>query len=231
MHRRRQSIERPAPLRRRSGPVSDAPTPVAKARFFAKPADFRAWLERHHRRAQELLVGFHKSDSGRRCMSWPESVDEALCFGWIDGVRKRLDDARYTIRFTPRRAGSIWSAVNIRRARALIDAGRMRPSGLEQFAARSENKSGIYSYEQRPKDLPEPYAGMLARDAAARRFFEGRAPSYRRAAIWWVISAKKDATRLERARSLIVLSAKGRLIPQFIRRAPAGAANAADESA
>lgn len=162
-------------------------------------------------------MGFYKADSGRPSMTWPESVDEALCFGWIDGVRKRIDEVSYSIRFTPRKPASIWSAVNIKRARGLSAQGRMHPAGLEAYEARRENKSGVYSYEQRPENLIEPYASLLARNVAALKFFASRAPSYRRAAIWWVISARKEETRLKRARKLIDLSARERLIPQFIR--------------
>ncbi len=123
----------------------------------------------------------------------------------------------YTIRFTPRKSTSTWSAINIKRARLLIEQGRMHPDGLKAFEARRANRSGVYSYEQRPKRLIEPYASMLAGNEAARRFFEGQAPSYGRAATWWVISARKEETRLKRARTLVDLSARGRLIPQFIR--------------
>src|SRR5881275_2133923 len=125
--------------------------------FFATPEEFRAWLAAHHADERELLVGFHKKASGKPSMTWPESVDEALCVGWIDGVRKSLGGSRYTIRFTPRRPGSVWSSVNIRRAQALLEQGRMQPAGLKAFQARRENRSGIYSYEQRPVDLEEPY--------------------------------------------------------------------------
>jgi uncharacterized protein YdeI (YjbR/CyaY-like superfamily) len=185
--------------------------------YFRSAAEFRRWLQRHHAAAAELLVGFHKVGSGTPSLTWPQSVDEALCFGWIDGVRRRIDDTRYTIRFCPRRANSIWSAVNIRRVQALVRAGRMAPAGERAFAVRRANRSGRYSYERRPAALPAPYAGLLARNAAARRFFAAQIPSYRRAAIWWVLSAKREETRARRAQTLIDLSAAGRLIPQFIR--------------
>jgi uncharacterized protein YdeI (YjbR/CyaY-like superfamily) len=189
-----------------------------KPTFFRSPAAFRKWLQQHNATKQELLVGFYKTDSGKPSITWPESVDEALCFGWIDGVRKRVDDVGYTIRFTPRKSTSIWSSINIKRVEALTQEGRMTPSGLKAFAARRENKSGIYSYEQRPAELLEPYAGLLARNARATKFFAHQPPSYRRAAIWWVISAKREETRLKRAQTLIALSGKGELIPQFTRR-------------
>jgi uncharacterized protein YdeI (YjbR/CyaY-like superfamily) len=186
--------------------------------FFATPADFRKWLEEHHETAKELLVGFYKKDSGKPSITWPESVDQALCVGWIDGIRKRIDDESYTIRFTPRRPGSIWSAVNIKRMQELIDQGLARPAGLRAFEARKENRSGIYSYEQRPESLGEPYASRLRENSAAAEFFESRSASYRRAAIWWVVSAKKEETRLKRLGELIEYSAKGQTIPAFTRR-------------
>jgi uncharacterized protein YdeI (YjbR/CyaY-like superfamily) len=189
-----------------------------KPTFFRTPAAFRKWLQQHSSTKHELLVGFYKTNSGKPSITWPESVGEALCFGWIDGIRKRVDDVSYTIRFTPRKSSSIWSTVNIKRVEALVKEGRMTPAGLKAYAARRENKTGIYSHEQRPEELVEPYASLLARNARATRYFEQQAPSYRRAAIWWVISAKKEETRLERARRLIELSAKGEWIPQFIRR-------------
>ena len=191
-----------------------------KPTYFGSPEAFRKWLQNRHAREQELLVGFYKTGSGKPSITWPESVDEALCFGWIDGVRKRLDDVSYTIRFTPRKPGSVWSSVNVQRAQALIENRRMMPAGLEAFAARRDNKSGIYSYEQRPDRLVEPYASLLASNVAARKFFDRQPPSYQRAATWWVISAKKEDTRMKRARTLVELSAKGEWIPQFIRKAP-----------
>jgi uncharacterized protein YdeI (YjbR/CyaY-like superfamily) len=189
-----------------------------KPTFFRTPAEFRKWLRQHHEDAAELLVGFYKTGSGKPSMTWPESVDEALCFGWIDGVRRRIDDEAYSIRFTPRRATSIWSTVNIKRVALLVKEGRMQARGLKAFEARRENKSGVYSHEQRPEKLTEPYASLLAKNTAARKYFESQAASYRRAAIWWVISAKQEATRLKRAKTLIELSAKGLPVPQFTRR-------------
>lgn len=193
-----------------------------KPKFFRTADDFRRWLQRHHASGAELLVGFYKLTSGRPSMTWAESVDEALCFGWIDGVRRRVDGLSYTIRFTPRRPGSIWSAVNTHRARELAARGRMAAAGLTAYEARTATRSGRYSYERRPKDLVAPYSLMLAANAAARQFFQHQAPWYRRAATWWVVSAKQEETRLRRARRLVALSAKGELIPQFVRRRSAG---------
>jgi len=179
-------------------------------RFFRAPSAFRAWLTKNHETTSELLVGFHKRGSGKPSLTWPESVDEALCFGWIDGVRKRLDDDSYTIRFTPRRKQSIWSAVNVKRALELDALGLMTPRGLSAFEARKENRSGIYSYEQRSEQLPEPYAARLKKHKAAYSFFLAQTPSYRKKLGWWVVSAKQDATRLKRLSQLIEASTNGR---------------------
>jgi uncharacterized protein YdeI (YjbR/CyaY-like superfamily) len=174
-----------------------------KPTFLKTAADFRRWLERHHHTATELLVGYHKKASRRPSITWPESVDEALCFGWIDGIRRRLDDGRYTIRFTPRRAGSIWSMINIRRVGALKRQGLMRPAGLAAFAKRTSNRSGIYRYEQRPKTLPPRYRKALEARPRAWAFFRAQPPGYQRAVTWWVVSAKQEATRARRLATLV----------------------------
>ena len=179
-----------------------------KPTFFRTPPEFRQWLEKNHATATELLVGFYKRDSGKPSITWPESVDEALCFGWIDGVRKRVDEVSYTIRFTPRRRGSIWSVINIKRAQELAKAKRMRPAVSRAFAERIEYKSGIYSYEQRPQELVEPYARMLKKKKAAWDFFQAQPPSYRKMISWYIVSAKREKTRIQRLRKLIVASAK-----------------------
>jgi uncharacterized protein YdeI (YjbR/CyaY-like superfamily) len=181
-----------------------------KPRFFKSPAAFRAWLSANHAKATELLVGFYKKDSGKPSMTWPESVDEALCVGWIDGVRKRIDDDSYSIRFSPRRSRSIWSAVNIVRVRALTDLGLMKPAGLEAFQVRQENRSGIYTYEQRSATFPEPYAATMKKHKAAWTFFQAQPPGYRKKMGWWVVSAKLEATRAKRLEQLIEESARGR---------------------
>jgi uncharacterized protein YdeI (YjbR/CyaY-like superfamily) len=177
--------------------------------YFATPAEFGRWLGRNHAGQTEILVGFHKRDSGQPSMTWPESVDEALRFGWIDGVRRRVDERRYTIRFTPRKIGSIWSAVNIRRVEALMRAGRMRRAGVKAFEARSEKRSRVYAYEQKHEGLCEPYAGVLRKNAAARKYFASRPAWYRRRASWWVMSAKKEETRVARLAKLVDASARG----------------------
>lgn len=186
-----------------------------KPTFFKSPPAFRKWLEAHHASMDELWVGYYKKVSGKPGITWPESVDEALCFGWIDGIRKSLDEISYTIRFTPRKPRSIWSAVNIKRANELIEQGRMKPVGLAAFQARKENRSGIYSYEQRGDQLVEPYKGRLMQNKAAWAFFEAQPPSYRKAANWWVVSAKKEETRLSRLDKLIQDSAEGRRLAQL----------------
>jgi uncharacterized protein YdeI (YjbR/CyaY-like superfamily) len=137
-------------------------------------------------------------------------VDQALCFGWIDGIRKRVDETSYQIRFTPRRRGSIWSAINIKRADELVRQKQMRPSGLKAFAERIENKSGVYSYEQRSTELPEPYAMLMEKNEAASNFFKKQPPSYRKMIGWWIVSAKKEETRMARLAKLISESAKGK---------------------
>jgi uncharacterized protein YdeI (YjbR/CyaY-like superfamily) len=181
-----------------------------KPKFFRTPADFRTWLEKNHATAAELWVGFYKKASGKASITWPESVDQALCFGWIDGIRKRVDEISYQIRFTPRRCGSIWSAINIKRAKDLARQKQMRPIGLKAFAARIENKSGIYSYEQRKTGLEEPYAKLLRKNKAAWDFFEKQPPSYQKMIGWWIISAKKEETRMARLAKLISESASGK---------------------
>jgi uncharacterized protein YdeI (YjbR/CyaY-like superfamily) len=160
--------------------------------FFATPGDFRRWLMRHHALERELWVGFYKKDSGRPSLTWPESVDEALCFGWIDGVRKSLDADSYVIRFTPRRPGSIWSNVNTRRAQELIRTRRMKPAGLRAFKARDPEKAGRYAFEQRlhPR-LDSAAEARFRANAAAWRFFEEQPAGYRRIVLWWIVSAKQ----------------------------------------
>jgi len=185
-----------------------------KPEFFQTPADFGTWLEKNHATATELWVGFYKKDSGKPSITWPESVDQALCFGWIDGIRKGLDEISYQIRFTPRRRGSIWSAINIKRAKELVRQKQMRPTGLKAFAARIENKSGIYFYEQRSTELKQPYAKLLKKNKAASNFFEKQPPSYRKMIGWWIISAKKEETRMARLAKLISESAKGKRLLQ-----------------
>jgi uncharacterized protein YdeI (YjbR/CyaY-like superfamily) len=186
-----------------------------KLKFFKSPSDLRKWFDRHHATESELWVGYYKKDSGKPSITWPQSVDEALCFGWIDGIRKSIDDVSYKIRFTPRKRRSIWSAVNIKRAGELLEQGLMHPAGLKAFQAREENRSGIYSYEQRSPELADQYAKQLKKNLTAWKFFQAQPPSYRKAANWYVVSARKEETRLKRLDSLIEYSAEGQRIPQF----------------
>jgi uncharacterized protein YdeI (YjbR/CyaY-like superfamily) len=182
--------------------------------FFATPAQFRAWLEEHHEDARELFVGFYKKDSGRPSITWPEAVDEALCFGWIDGVRRSLDDTSYVNRFTPRRRGSNWSALNVKRVGELKRQGRMKPSGLRVFEERRKDRTALASYEQKQPIAFDPaYERRLRSNRKASAFFESQTPSYRKAAIWWVMSAKKEETRERRLATLIEDSAGGRTVP------------------
>jgi uncharacterized protein YdeI (YjbR/CyaY-like superfamily) len=191
--------------------------------FFPTPADLRAWLAANHDKAQELWVGYYKTKTGRPSVTWPGSVDQALCFGWIDGVRKSIDGDSYMIRFTPRKSDSTWSAINIKKVEELTAQGLMHPAGIAAFENRKEAKTGIYSYEQRENAvLDEAQEQQFRAHPSAWEFFESRPRSYRRVAIWWVVSAKKPETRAKRMATLIELSAAGELIPQFIPRRSTG---------
>jgi uncharacterized protein YdeI (YjbR/CyaY-like superfamily) len=190
-----------------------------KPTFFAKPAELRDWLERNHATANELLIGFYKRGSGKPSITWQELVDEELCYGWIDGVRKGIDDISYANRITPRTPRSTWSAINIARAKELIRLGRMRPAGLKAFERRTDERSAIYSYEQRKNARLDPAAERSFRGKRkAWTFFEAQPASYRRAAIWWVISAKREETRQKRLATLIGDSQNGRTIGPLSRR-------------
>ena len=179
-------------------------------KFFKTPSTFRKWLAANHAESKELWVGFYKKDSGKQSITWSESVDEALCFGWIDGLRKNVDSDSYKIRFSPRKPSSVWSAVNMRNVERLIKEKRMQPAGLKAFAARKENRSGIYAYEQRSPELVEPYLGKLKRNKAAWKFFQAQPPYYRKTMNWWIVSAKQEETRLKRLDKLIEESAQRR---------------------
>ena len=191
-----------------------------KPTFFRTPAEFREWLEKHHATTNELWIGYYKKDSGKPSLTWSESVDEALCYGWIDGIRKSIDDISYKIRFTPRKPGSIWSDVNIKRAQALIEQGQMQSAGLNAFRVRRENKSGVYSYEQRSVELKEPYNRLLKKNKSAWNFFQAQPASYRKAVSWWIISAKQEETRLKRLEKLTAYSVQGQRLPELTPRKP-----------
>jgi len=183
---------------------------ISSVTFFRTPAELRKWFRANQATAAELWVGFYRKGSGKTSITWAQAVDEALCVGWIDGIRKRVDDDSYTNRFTPRRKRSVWSAVNIGRVEVLTAEKRMRPEGLKAFAARLENRSGIYAYEQRRDRLEEPYASLLKKNKAAAAFFETLPPYYRKQIGWWIVSAKKEDTRLDRLKKVIAAFAQGR---------------------
>lgn len=189
-----------------------------RPKFFASPAEWRDWLEKHHADTPELWVGFYKRDSGRPSITWPEGVDGALCFGWIDGVRKSIDARSYKIRFTPRKPRSIWSAINIRRANELSKLRLMHSAGLAAFEKRDGNRSAIYAYEQRKAaKLPPAFEKKFRACAEAWTFFQSQPPWYQRTSTYWVISAKKEETRSKRLATLIDCSARKRNIPSLNR--------------
>jgi uncharacterized protein YdeI (YjbR/CyaY-like superfamily) len=184
--------------------------------FFASPAEFRAWLEEHHADEREVFVGFHKKATGRPSMTWTEAVREALCFGWIDGVRRSIDADSYANRFTPRKPRSNWSAVNVKHVEELIREGRMHPAGLAAYEARAPARTGVYSYEQRHEaKLDDAQDEQLRSNRRAWEFFQAQPPGYRQLAIYWVVSAKREETRARRLARLIEDSAQGRRIAQL----------------
>jgi uncharacterized protein YdeI (YjbR/CyaY-like superfamily) len=180
-----------------------------KVTYFQSSGDFRSWLAQNHDHCTELFVGFYKKASGKPSITYPEALDQALCFGWIDGVRKSVDALSYTVRFTPRKAKSYWSMVNTKRAKELIRLGLMEPPGLKAFQARDPSKSKRYSFEREN-------AKQFKANPKAWVFFQAQAPYYQRIATWWVISAKQEPTRLRRLQTLIDLCAHHRRHPQFL---------------
>ncbi len=188
-----------------------------KPTYFAHPGELRRWFEQNHTTVDELWVGFYKKATGIPSVDWPQSVDEALCFGWIDGIRKKIDEKSYMIRFTPRRANSHWSAVNIANVKRLKKEGLMTPAGIEAFNQRTAKRSKQFSYEQETVELAPPYLQKIKQDPAAWAFFNNLAPSYQKASRYWVMSAKQEKTRLRRLEQLIGSSAAGKKIP-LLRR-------------
>jgi uncharacterized protein YdeI (YjbR/CyaY-like superfamily) len=178
------------------------------ATFFATQAAFRAWLEKHHTKETELVVGFYKVSSSKPSMTWSQSVDQALCFGWIDGVRNSIDDESYSIRFTPRKPKSIWSAINIKKVEELTKAGLMKPEGLKAFELRTENKSRIYSHEKEHAVLDPSFESQFKRNKLAWDFFNAQAPSYKKVMLHWIMTAKQEKTRLSRLEKTIAISEK-----------------------
>jgi uncharacterized protein YdeI (YjbR/CyaY-like superfamily) len=192
-----------------------------KPTFFEAPADLRRWFKANHAGCTELWIGFYKKDSGRGGVVYRQALDEALCFGWIDGLVRRVDAVSYMQRFTPRKPRSTWSAINIARANELIAGRRMQPPGLAAFARRTEERSAIYSYEQRQAAALAPAEREAVQaNAKAWRFFESQPPSYRRTVARWIQTAKKEQTRCRRLQVLIDCSARGQLVPPFIPRTP-----------
>lgn len=197
-----------------------APPTERNPLFFATPAEFHRWLAANHARANELWVGFYRRDSGRPSISWSESVDEALCFGWIDGIRKSHDSQSYKIRFTPRRARSIWSRVNLEKVRVLSEQGRMKPAGVAAHEAHDPARTQKYSFEQGTVALDTASEKLFRRNRRAWTFFSAQPPYYRRVALHYVMSAVKPETRTRRLATLIALSAQGDRLPLMGKASP-----------
>lgn len=178
---------------------------------------FRTWLEKNHKKEKELLVGFYKKSTGKKSITWTESVEQALCFGWIDGIRKSIDEISYSIRFTPRNPKSTWSAVNIDKVKGLIKLGLITEAGIEAYNRREDKNSKIYSFEQRIVKLNSEYEKIFKKNKKAWDFFQSAAPSYKKPATHWVMSAKQEETRLRRLDTLIKDSAAGQKI-KLLRR-------------
>lgn len=186
-------------------------------KFFSDPLKFRKWLEANHETKKELLVGFYKKSSGKPSITWPESVNQALCFGWIDGIRRTMDEISYSIRFTPRNSKSIWGAVNIKKVKELKKRGLMKPAGLVAFNRLDKNNSKIYSFEQRIVKFDSNYEKKFRENKKARNNFLLQPPYYRKTVIHWVMSAKQEVTRLKRLKTLVEDSEAGLKIKQMRR--------------
>jgi uncharacterized protein YdeI (YjbR/CyaY-like superfamily) len=187
---------------------------MSEPRFFATRAKWRAWLERNHAKKTELVVGFHKVGTGRLSITYDESVEEALCFGWIDGVRRGIDETSYSMRFTPRRPKTYWSTVNLNRYAKLQAEGRVAPAGIEAYERREDDVDRRYSFERESIALDPDQVAALRANEAAWTFWEAQPPGYRKLATWWVVSPKREATRQAHLEKLIEHSAKGERIPQ-----------------
>jgi uncharacterized protein YdeI (YjbR/CyaY-like superfamily) len=185
--------------------------------FFASQSALREWFEKNHKTETEVLVGFHKVGTGKPSITWSQSVDEAICFGWIDGIRKSIDENSYTIRFTPRKPTSIWSAVNIKKVEELTRLGLMKPEGIAAFERRDDARSRMYSFEQKNIKLDISFEKKFKANKKAWKYFQSQAPYYQRTATWWVMSAKQEATRLKRLDELIRESEGGQYIKPLRR--------------
>lgn len=181
-------------------------------KFFTTPEAFRTWLEKNHDKKTEIIVGFYKVASGRKSITWSESVDQALCFGWIDGVRRSIDEISYCNRFTPRKPGSNWSAININKVAELTKQGLMHPAGIAAFEKRLEDRSRVYAYENDPAKLSPEFEKLFKADKPAWKFFTTQAPSYQRVMVHWIMRAKQEATRLSRLEKTIKTSAEGKRV-------------------
>lgn len=186
-------------------------------KYFKTPSELRKWFRANHKKSMELWLGFYKKNSGKLSVTYPEALDEALCFGWIDGIRKKIDDERYTNRFTPRKPRSYWSAVNIKKAKALIQSGKMEKPGLIEFEKRDKKKSGSYSFERKNVKLDPGYEKLFKTNKKAWKFFQSMPPSYKKPALWWVVIAKQEETRLRRLKQLITDSENGLRIKELRR--------------
>ena len=174
--------------------------------FFATQDEFRKWLKKNHRKEVELIVGFYKVGSDKPSMTWSQSVDQALCFGWIDGVRRSINEESYSIRFTPRKSNSIWSAINIKKVEELTRTGQMTPEGQHAFELRKESRSGVYAHENETPTLGPDYERQFKSNKIAWDFFKKQAPSYKKVMIHWVMNAKQEKTRLSRLERTIAIS-------------------------
>lgn len=198
----------------RVGRENAAPSP----RFFSDRAAWRRWLAANHHRQTEILLGLRKRHTNVRGLTHQDALDEALCFGWIDGVRRRIDEESWSIRFSPRKPRSIWSGVNLKRFEQLRQEGRVEAAGLAKFEARTAGRSGVYSYENRPREFTPAYERKFRASAGAWLFFEAQPPGYRRTVVWWVLSAKREETRQSRLDQLIAASAAGMRIAWMKRK-------------
>lgn len=190
---------------------------------FRSPASFRSWLVKNHDTSSELIVRIFRKYAAHAGITYAQALDEALCFGWIDGVRRSFDKDSFTIRFSPRRPGSIWSLVNVAHAQRLIKEGRMAKTGLVAFQARDQKRTRVYSFEQRPSELSAAHVRKFRAEKKAWEFFQGQAPWYRRTSAYWVISAKREETREKRLGILIACSGRGEPIPALARPRKSGA--------
>jgi uncharacterized protein YdeI (YjbR/CyaY-like superfamily) len=191
-----------------------------KPKFFSTPAEFREWLEQNHDKASELLIGFHRKASGKKSITYNEALDEALCFGWIDGVRRKLNETSYVQRFSPRKPRSIWSLVNVGHVERLKQEGRMHASGLEVYARRDPKRTGIYAFENRPHQLSPAYEKRFRENKKAWEFFEAQPPYYKRVTIFRIMNAKKEETQIRRLEELIACSAKGERLGLLKKKQP-----------